>query len=114
MLLSHPPKLIKSIYPSLVWKIKTAKKEFSLTFDDGPITNGDATSIILDVLDTLGIPATFYLAPGVGLSTLSEKCDIVLRMAQAGHEIESQSSLKFPRPILDTKVLEQMIRTELQ
>ena len=58
MLLSHPPKLIRSIYPSLIWKIDTDEKELFLTFDDGP-TPG-VTDLVLDKLKENNAKATFF------------------------------------------------------
>ena len=58
MILSYPPKFIKSIFPSLIWKIKTNKKELFLTFDDGPTEN--VTSEVLDLLSKYDAKATFF------------------------------------------------------
>mgnify|MGYP001266508029 CR=1 FL=1 len=54
-----PPKLIQKIYPSLVWKIHTLKKEVWLTFDDGP--DPEVTPWILQILKKHNIKATFFL-----------------------------------------------------
>lgn len=49
----------KLLYPSLVWKIPTSRKELFLTFDDGP-TPG-ITEQTLDLLDRYGAKATFFI-----------------------------------------------------
>ena len=46
-------------YPSLVWEIKTKRKEVFLTFDDGP--DPEVTPWVLDQLKSYGAKATFFL-----------------------------------------------------
>lgn len=53
----------------------------ALTFDDGP--RRDTTSALLDGLKERGVPATFFL---IG-SQIQSNSDLVLRMAQEGHQI---------------------------
>jgi peptidoglycan/xylan/chitin deacetylase (PgdA/CDA1 family) len=53
------PKILSKLFPSLIWKIQTKKKEVWLTFDDGP--NEKTTPLILSILEKLNIKATFFL-----------------------------------------------------
>jgi peptidoglycan-N-acetylglucosamine deacetylase len=52
----------------------------ALTFDDGP---GDGTAAVLDALDALGLPATFFV---IG-QQVPERAAVLRRMAAAGHAI---------------------------
>ena len=53
------PKILSKLFPSLIWKIQTNKKEVWLTFDDGP--DEKTTPLILSILEKLNIKATFFL-----------------------------------------------------
>ncbi len=46
------------IYPSLLWKVNTHKKELYLTFDDGPIP--EVTPWVLSMLKNFQAKATFF------------------------------------------------------
>lgn len=81
MLLSHPPKLIQSIYPSLVWKINTNERNLYLTFDDGP-TPG-VTDVILDLLKKAEAKATFFC---LGKNVL-EHPELFQRILDEGHVV---------------------------
>lgn len=52
------PTILKSLFPSLVWEVKTSEKEIFLTFDDGP--HPSITNWILDTLEEYNIKATFF------------------------------------------------------
>lgn len=52
------PYLLKLLFPSLIWDIKTSEKELFLTFDDGP--NPEITPKVLDILDKFDAKATFF------------------------------------------------------
>ncbi len=52
------PSVLRSFYPSLLWKVDTHEKEIYLTFDDGPI-NGP-TDLVLDTLRSFKAKATFF------------------------------------------------------
>jgi peptidoglycan/xylan/chitin deacetylase (PgdA/CDA1 family) len=52
------PFFLPLLYPSLVWKIPTDKKELYLTFDDGPV-NGP-TDFVLEELAKVSARATFF------------------------------------------------------
>jgi peptidoglycan-N-acetylglucosamine deacetylase len=52
------PFFLPLIYPSLVWRIPTDKKEIFLTFDDGPVAG--PTEFVLEHLDAASAKATFF------------------------------------------------------
>jgi peptidoglycan/xylan/chitin deacetylase (PgdA/CDA1 family) len=54
----------------------------ALTFDDGP--NDTATPLILDVLATKGVPATFFVFG----ERAGEHPDLIARMVDAGHGVQ--------------------------
>jgi len=58
MVVTHPASILKTIYPSLVWKIETTKPTVFLTFDDGP-TPG-VTDRVLEILAKYNACATFF------------------------------------------------------
>lgn len=57
-MLITPPRIIKRIYPSLIWSFPNDKDGVFLTFDDGP--SPQITPWILDQLDIFGAKATFF------------------------------------------------------
>ena len=59
MLIEQPPKLLRWLYPSALWRMNPNERAVYLTFDDGPIPN--ITPWVLDLLDKYGIKATFFL-----------------------------------------------------
>lgn len=52
------PKLVKSLFPKLVWEFSVSKKTIYLTFDDGPIP--EVTPWVLEQLSTYSAKATFF------------------------------------------------------
>lgn len=52
-----PPKILKKIFPTLIWEIEESGDVF-LTFDDGP--SPEATPFVLDTLKQYGAQATFF------------------------------------------------------
>ena len=52
------PGFVKSLFPNLVWNIKTSNKELYLTFDDGPTP--EITEWVLDNLAQYDAKATFF------------------------------------------------------
>ncbi|MEG1554707.1 MAG: polysaccharide deacetylase family protein [Rikenellaceae bacterium] len=56
----RPPKIIKKLYPSLIWNFHSEanKNKVFLTFDDGPTE--EITYWILDTLDKYDAKATFF------------------------------------------------------
>lgn len=60
MLIEQPPLLYRLLFPEALWRIKhPGRKVVYLTFDDGPIPQ--VTPWALDLLDSHGIKATFFL-----------------------------------------------------
>ena len=59
VLIEQPPKLLRWLYPSALWRMNPNEKAVYLTFDDGPIPN--ITPWVLDLLDKYHIKATFFL-----------------------------------------------------
>eukprot|EP01083_Nonionella_stella_P223888 797411_1 len=69
-------------------------KRVSLTFDDGPMAENDATINIINKLNKYGIKATFYVSPGLSgesAVTLAAKCALIAQLSAAGYEIQSHS-----------------------
>jgi peptidoglycan/xylan/chitin deacetylase (PgdA/CDA1 family) len=52
------PFFLPWLYPNLVWRIPTTKKEIFLTFDDGPIPG--PTDFVLETLKKYSSKATFF------------------------------------------------------
>lgn len=52
------PFFLPWLYPTLVWRIPTEKKELYLTFDDGPVPG--PTDFVLETLAQHSIKATFF------------------------------------------------------
>lgn len=52
------PFFLPWLYPNLLWRIPTEKKELYLTFDDGPVPG--PTDFVLEVLAKHSIKATFF------------------------------------------------------
>ena len=53
-----PPKFIKRLFPSFIWKLPNTKGEVYLTFDDGP--RPEVTPWVLEQLDKFDAKATFF------------------------------------------------------
>ncbi len=58
MYFTKNPKLLKKMYPSLVWDLPTTSKTIFLSFDDGPIP--EVTPFVLDILSRYNAKATFF------------------------------------------------------
>lgn len=58
MVLYYTPKIIQSLFPSIVWRISNSGNEVFLTFDDGP--DPEATPRVLDILGEHNAKATFF------------------------------------------------------
>lgn len=52
------PFFLPWLYPNLVWRIPTTKKEIYLTFDDGPVPG--PTDFVLETLAKHSVKATFF------------------------------------------------------
>jgi peptidoglycan-N-acetylglucosamine deacetylase len=60
-------------------------RRIALTFDDGP--SGVATEQVLDTLDRLGVPGTFFCVGG----NVAFRPDLVRRMVDSGHGVGNHS-----------------------
>lgn len=54
----QPPRILHSLFPSLIWTIPDAGNSIFLTFDDGP--DSEATPRVLDILAEHDAKATFF------------------------------------------------------
>lgn len=52
------PKVVKSLFPTLLWDIKTNSRSIYLTFDDGPTP--EITNWVLETLKQYNAKATFF------------------------------------------------------
>lgn len=59
MFIEQPPELLRRLYPDCEFRIEGEGKKVYLTFDDGPIP--ESTPFLLDLLDSYGIKATFFV-----------------------------------------------------
>lgn len=81
MITSHPPELIKKLYPSLHWNIATKKPNVYLTFDDGPTPS--VTDKVLDLLKQHQAKATFFC---LGKNVV-EHPELFQRILDEGHKV---------------------------
>ena len=80
-----PHKLVRLLYPSLIWKKKIQEKTVWLTFDDGP--HKEVTPWILSILAEEKITATFFL---VGQQIIKFP-ELVGEIEKKGHVIGNHS-----------------------
>ena len=80
-LIPKTPKLVKLIFPSYVWDIKTNNKTLFLTFDDGPTPN--VTEWVLDILAKYNAKATFFC---VG-KNVEKYPELYKRIVHEGHSV---------------------------
>lgn len=61
MLIEQPPLLYRLLFPEAFWRVKypSERPVVFLTFDDGPVP--EVTPRVLDLLDELGVKATFFM-----------------------------------------------------
>jgi peptidoglycan/xylan/chitin deacetylase (PgdA/CDA1 family) len=64
-------------------------KTIALTFDDGPHEVG--TVNLINDLGRLGVKGTFYLSPAVDATPSQAQCDLVKKLYDAGHSVQSHS-----------------------
>jgi peptidoglycan/xylan/chitin deacetylase (PgdA/CDA1 family) len=81
MYLVKSPRLLKKLYPALIWDVKPAKPCIYLTFDDGPIPI--VTPFVLNILQRYHAKATFFC---IG-DNVSKHPDIFDLVKNAGHAI---------------------------
>ncbi|QLE00857.1 polysaccharide deacetylase family protein [Galbibacter sp. BG1] len=75
------PKIIKLLFPRLLWKVKTEEKVVYLTFDDGPTPN--VTTFVLKQLKKYNAKATFFC---IGKNA-KEHPEILKEILAQGHTI---------------------------
>lgn len=75
------PKVVKSLFPTLVWDIPTKGKDIYLTFDDGPTPK--ITNWVLDTLKLYNAKATFFC---IG-KNIEEHPDLFKNIISKGHSI---------------------------
>lgn len=81
MYFTKNPKLLKKMYPSLVWDIQSTSNTIFLTFDDGPIP--EVTPYVLETLARFNAKATFFC---IG-DNVRKHPDIFKMLVDAGHTI---------------------------
>lgn len=81
MLIEQPPRLLRSLYPSALWRMSPDEKAVYLTFDDGPIPV--VTPWVLDVLEHYGVKATFFM---VG-DNIRKHPNVFRQVVECGHRI---------------------------
>jgi peptidoglycan/xylan/chitin deacetylase (PgdA/CDA1 family) len=81
MYLVKTPWIVKRLYSSLIWDIKTEDKKLYLTFDDGP--HPKASSFVLDTLKQYNAKATFFC---IGKNVIENR-DIYNRIISEGHTV---------------------------
>lgn len=62
MYLHKTPKMLRGLFPDILWSINTDAKEIYLTFDDGPVPA--VTSWVLEQLELYNAKATFFMVGG--------------------------------------------------
>lgn len=78
----QPPLLYRLLFPEAIWRVKKkGKKVVFLTFDDGPVP--EVTPHILDILDSFGVKATFFM---VGENALRHP-ELVEEVRRRGHAV---------------------------
>lgn len=80
-LIPKTPQLVKLLFQSYVWDIKTKDKTLFLTFDDGPTPN--VTEWVLDKLLEYNAKATFFC---IG-KNVQEHPEIYKRIISEGHSV---------------------------
>lgn len=75
------PGFVKSLFPNLVWNIKTSNKELYLTFDDGPTP--EITEWVLDNLAQYNAKATFFC---IG-NNIEKHAELFRKLIENGHAV---------------------------
>jgi len=66
--------------------ISSSSNQFVLTFDDGPFVSLNQTLRIMELLDYLELPATFFVAPAANEpELLAQKCALIPQMLEKFH-----------------------------
>lgn len=100
MIIERPPKFFRSFFKDVIFrKPESGKKPGTvyITFDDGPIP--EATPWILDVLDSFGVKATFFMV-GQNIERFPHIKEDVERR---GHRIGNHTLHHLKGPGIDTE-----------
>src|ERR1035437_5665516 len=81
----RPNFLLRSLYPSALWRIPAPKKKLFLTFDDGPIP--EVTPWVLSPLKEYKVKATFFC---VG-ENIEKHPELFRQIISEGHAIGNHS-----------------------
>ena len=81
MRLIKPPRFLRFLYPSLIWRMPKGNKRIYLTFDDGP--HPTITPKVLNVLKLYNAKATFFCI-GKNIELYPDTFDL---LKQNGHSI---------------------------
>ena len=77
----RPNVLLRSLYPSAIWRIPTKEKQLFLTFDDGPIP--EITPQVLSILKEYKAKATFFC---VG-ANIEKHSEVFQQIIAEGHSV---------------------------
>lgn len=111
----QPPLLYRLLFPEAIWCVKKkGKKVVFLTFDDGPVP--EVTPHILDILDSFGVKATFFM---VGENALRHP-ELVEEVRRRGHAVGNHTmhhlkgmSTKGRRYLRDVKQADEILHTTI-
>src|SRR5690606_5679413 len=80
-LIPKTPKLVKLLFPTYVWDIKTSGKNLYLTFDDGPTP--EITDWVLNKLSEYNAKATFFCLG----KKVQKHTEVYSRIISDGHSV---------------------------
>jgi peptidoglycan-N-acetylglucosamine deacetylase len=84
-MLHRTPFFLPLLYPGLLWRMPSNKKEIYLTFDDGPVPG--ATEFVLDELKKQKLNATFFC---IG-DNIHKHPDLFKRIQNEGHAVANHT-----------------------
>lgn len=90
MLIEQPPRLLRLLYPTALWRMDVRRRRVYLTFDDGPVPR--VTPWVLRQLRRRGIRATFFMVADNAL----RYPHLVRRVRAEGHSIGSHGRHHLP------------------
>lgn len=79
------PFFLPLLYPGLLWRMPSNKKEIYLTFDDGPVPG--PTEFVLDELKTNNLTATFFC---IG-DNIQKHPELFKRIIEEGHAVANHT-----------------------
>ncbi|MDN3668187.1 polysaccharide deacetylase family protein [Echinicola jeungdonensis] len=81
MVIHHVPKVVRWMYPDLIWHKSREEKQVYITFDDGPVPG--VTDFVLEELGKRGMKATFFM---VG-DNVAKFPELAREVFHQGHQI---------------------------